>query len=60
MQSLTDMTAALEEAIECHRVGKRLAPQAMHERVHQMYKWQDVAERTERVKESVDVLYMLA
>lgn len=44
-----DLVSALEGAISHHRMGKGVSPHVMHERVREMYKWQDVAERTEKV-----------
>ena len=44
-----DLVTALEEIILHHRRGEGMSPQDMHNRVKEMYKWQDVAERTEKV-----------
>lgn len=43
------MADALEEVISRHREGKCVPPHVMHEQVRHMYKWEDVAERTEKV-----------
>ena len=44
----TDLVVALEEVLDRYRHGACVSPAAMHERVREMYKWQDVAERTEK------------
>ncbi len=38
----------LETAIVRHRSGRRVPPQEMHDRVKEMYRWEDVAARTEK------------
>ena len=43
------MVEGLEQVISNHRSGKRIPGHVMHERVQAMYRWEDVAERTERV-----------
>lgn len=43
------LVSALDKAIECHHCGNRVSHQDMHLRVKEMYRWEDVAERTERV-----------
>ncbi len=43
------MVEGLEEVISNHRCGRRVPGHVMHERVQEMYQWQDVAERTEKV-----------
>ena len=45
-----DLVMALEEIIECHRHGDCMSPHDMHGKVREMYKWQNVAERTEKVR----------
>lgn len=39
----------LEDAIERHRAGERIPHSEVHQRVRQLYTWQNVAERTEKV-----------
>ncbi len=39
----------LEEAIGSHRRGERMPHEEVHRRVKELYTWQDVAERTEKV-----------
>lgn len=39
----------MEEAIERHRCGAAMSPHLMHSRICNIYKWQDVAQRTEKV-----------
>lgn len=47
--SVSGLVVALEGAIQRHHCGRVVLPHVMHERVRDMYKWQDVAERTEQV-----------
>ena len=47
------MAVAVDEAIARHRAGQFVPPHVVHERVRHMYKWEDVAERTEKVRTSV-------
>lgn len=44
----TDLVLALEDVLDRYRHGTCVSPAAMHARVREMYKWQDVAERTEK------------
>lgn len=46
---VADLVEALDGAILRHRCGDTLPPNQIHERVREMYQWQDVAERTEKV-----------
>ena len=46
--TVPDLVEALEGAIHRHRRGGGVPSQEMHERVREMYKWQNVAERTEK------------
>ena len=43
----------LEDAIRCHRLGERIPHEEVHRRVKELYTWQDVAERTEKVYPSI-------
>lgn len=46
---LKDLVEGLEEAIDRHRSDRRVPPLEMHAQVKQMYRWEDVAARTEKV-----------
>lgn len=43
------LVSSLEEAIAAHREGERVEHWEMHRRVRNMYTWQNVAKRTEKV-----------
>ena len=51
----------LEEAMDRHLHDHRVPPHEMHARVKEMYRWEDVAVRTEKVcgRRVVAVLYGL-
>lgn len=46
---ITALVNAMEEAIEAVHSGCHMPASEMHERVKELYTWQDVAERTEKV-----------
>lgn len=51
--TVADLVVAVEEAIERHRCGAAMSPHLMHSRIRNIYKWQDVAQRTEKVYDRV-------
>lgn len=46
---LAALLEGLEDAIRSHRLGERMPHEEVHRRVKELYTWQDVAERTEKV-----------
>ena len=48
--SLLALVTEVDKAIHAHRRGDRVPAHQMHERVQEMYTWQNVAERTEKVR----------
>ena len=48
-----DETALLQALVEALAIARSIVPSEMHARVGRMYSWHDVAERTERVYDSV-------
>lgn len=53
MVCLSVLAEALEEAIEEELAGEGLSPQEQHDRLKSIYKWEDVAERTEVVYRTI-------
>ena len=47
------LVAALEDAIQAVREGEIVPPQAAHQRIANMYTWDNVARRTEKVSLSL-------
>lgn len=52
--SVRGLLAGLERAIDRHRRGDVVPPSEAHARVSQMYRWENVAERTQRVYDAID------
>ena len=57
VSSPLDMLEGIEQVISNHRCGRHVPGHVMHERVQDMYQWQDVAERTEKVL-CISLLYV--
>ncbi|XP_072181179.1 phosphatidylinositol N-acetylglucosaminyltransferase subunit A-like [Diadema setosum] len=51
--SVKGIVNALEKAIERHRQGSYHSPEEVYQRMAHVYTWQNVAERTERVYDSI-------
>ena len=49
----TALVAELESAIIEQRTNQHMSPYAIHSRVRELYKWQDVAKRTELVYDRI-------
>lgn len=52
--SVRGLLAGLERAIDRHRRGDVVPPSEAHARVSRMYRWENVAERTQRVYDAID------